>query len=391
MWHFLRGYVILQIEGFSIAWLLRRMSQNGVRVHRAVRIDPTCVRLEIDAKRFFALHRLHRGLPVRIRILEKRGLPFVRRKLMARPVLWLGTLLLGAGLVWASQRIWTIRVEGNERIETATLFEALREHGLSVGRRPMSAVLITAANDLSASIPEAAWIGLDREGVVLTVQIVENVPETAKRSQTIPSDVIAAADGVILNLLVTHGQARVAVGDKVRAGDVLISGTVVYKDTSYETWADGVVTAAVVYRAECEAQESVTECVESGAEATLRAVRFGPYTVFGGRSPFEQYRVANKRTVAVSDRLPVEMDVFTVHELVERTRILDPEEAEQLALIDAREQALSLLPRDAAVLHQYGILIQNNNKTVAVVTVIAEQTIGRTEERPHGGKHGESD
>ena len=116
MWHFLRGYVILQIEGLSIARLMRRMVENGVRIRGAERTSPTSVRLTIDAKRFFDLRRIAKGLHVRIRILDKRGLPFAARKLLARPVLWIGTLLLAAGICFASSRIWFIRIEGTASI-----------------------------------------------------------------------------------------------------------------------------------------------------------------------------------------------------------------------------------------------------------------------------------
>ena len=390
MWHFLRGYVILQIEGLSIARLMRRMVENGVRIRGAERTSPTSVRLTIDAKRFFDLRRIAKGLHVRIRILDKRGLPFAARKLLARPVLWIGTLLLAAGICFASSRIWFIRIEGTDRVADEEVTERLKAHGLYPGARPKGPILITAANDLSVELKDAAWVGLDREGVTLTVRVVEALPESQKRSLLVPSDVIAVKDGVLTDLLVTHGQARVAIDDTVRAGDVLISGTVVRQDASYETWADGRITAAVPYRAECETVGSVTETVESGRTETIRAVRLGSWVIGVGRSGFERYRVRTVRSVGVSDRLPVWLDEITVGELVQRERTLHEEEAEQLAAADALEAARAQVPKNAAILHQYSVIKTVRGKTTAAATVIAEESIGRTEERPHGGKHGES-
>ena len=390
MWHFLRGYVILQIEGFSIARLLKRMSENGIRVRRVKRNGPTSVRMEIDARRFFDLRRIKKGLPVRVRILEKHGMPFVLKKLRARPVLLIGTLLIGAGLMWASGCIWMIRIEGTDRIDPDALRGELKAHGLFVGARPKGPVLITAANDLSASIRDAAWIGLDREGVTLRVQVVESLQESPKRMQTVPSDVIAQCDGVVVKLVVTHGQAKVKVGDTVKAGDVLISGTVFWQDASYETWADGTVLAAVAYETSCEAPDSITERVESGRTETLRVIRFGSQAVFAETPAFESYRVTDMRAAAVSDRLPIRLEFYTIGEIVERTRTPDERESEQLALTEAREQARALVPLDAAILNQYSVLKQQNGRTIAQAWVIAEENIGRTEERPHGGEYGES-
>ena len=390
MWHFLRGYVILQIEGLSVARLLRRMTEHGIKIRRAVRTSPTCVRLEIDAHRFFALKRLRRGLPVRIHIVRRGGLPFVWRKLKKRPVLLFGTLVIGVALCVASDRIFLIRVTGTERIDPTEVRDRLREKGLYVGARLKGPILITAANELSAEIPDAAWVGLDREGIKLTVRVVESLPASEKRTQQI-SDVIAEKDGVILRLTVTHGQARVAVGDPVKAGDVLISGTVVYADASYETWADGEVVAAVTYTAAAEAQDSVKEWIGTDATQTVKTVRLGGWKLFGQTPAFERYRVLETRTTDVSDRLPVTVETVTVGELIERERMLDAEEAEQLAMQRARDAAISSVPQTAAILNQYGVWKQQNGKTIAEVMILAEETIGRTEERPHGGEYGEGD
>ena len=390
MWHFLRGYVILQIEGLSVARFMKRMTEHGIKIRRAVRTSPTCVRMEIDAKRFFALRRLRTGLPVRIRIVKRCGLPFLRKRLTAQPVLLIGTLLIGAGICIASGRILLIRVEGTRRIDPNEVRERLREKGVGVGARLEGPILITAANELSAEIKDAAWVGLDREGVTLTVRVVESLPESPKRTQQ-PSDVVAEKDGVVTKLVVTHGQARVSVGDSVRKGDVLISGTVVRNDASYETWADGTVTAVVSYTAQCETADTIKEWTESGETQTLKTVRLGSWRLFGQQPDFERYRVLNTETIPVSDRLPVTIETVAIGALVERERVPDRQEAEQLALQQARDAATELLPKNAAILHQYGILQQQNGKTIAEVTILTEETIGRTEERPHGGEHGESD
>ena len=369
---------------------MKRMSENGVRIRSVTRTSPTTVRMTIDAKRFFDLRRLKIGLPVRIRILKKCGFPFVLKKLYARPVLWIGTILIAAGLIWASGGVFRIRIEGAERTDVAEVLARLKEHGLYVGARPKGPILITAANDLSVELKEAAWVGIDREGIQLTVRVVENLPASEKRTQTVPSDMIAEKDGVITNMIVTHGQARAAVGDSVKRGDVLISGTVGYKDVSYETWADGVVTAAVAYEAESPLETTVSEWVESGETATVRTVRLGSMQIFGMTPAFERYRVQKVRSIAVNDRIPVFVDEITIGEIVLRERAPDREEAEQRALIAARDAAFGKVPKNAAVLNSYSALKKKNGTIYAVAKVIAEETIGRTEERPHGGKHGES-
>ena len=385
MWHFPFGYVILQIEGISIARFLKRLTENGVRVEELRRVGPLSVRFRMPANRFFELRKWKKGLPLKIRIVGRSGPAFAVKKLLRRPVLWIGTLVLFAALCWASSRIWSIRIEGAERVDPKEIRTLLKEHGLSVGARPKGPVLITAANDLSARIADAAWIGLDREGITLTVKVVESKLASSKKTRAVPSDVIADRDGVVTDISVMRGQANVRVGDKVRAGDVLISGTVSYKEETYETSADGIVKAAVLYEAECPVPETIEEIVETDQTEPVRTLRIGPWTLLLQKPSFERYRLTETRTIPTSDRFPVYVDETIARELILRERALSESEAEELALSRAGTLALEQVPRDAAIMNQYGTVRRKDGALVAVVTVTAEEIIGRTEEEPNDG------
>ena len=82
---------------------------------------------------------------------------------------------------------------------------------------------------------------------------------------------------------------------------------------------------------------------------------------------------------------PTYCDTRIAQEIVFRKRTLDASEAEQLALIEAREAALELVPKDASILNIYGTIRTRNGKQTAVVIVTAEENIGRTEEYPNDG------
>ena len=385
MWQFLNGYVIIQIKGAYVSRLLGRLTASGVRVRNVRKVDAKTVRLTIPVKAFFAIHRLGTGLHLRIRVLSRVGLPFLLRRLRRRPVLWIGIPLLFCGMLILSSRVWIIRIDETKRVDREEILSLLEERGIRPGFRPEGPILITAANDLSAQIKDAAWIGLDREGVMLRVNVIEAIPETSKKTTQVPSDVIAQKDGVVTSVQVMRGQARVKIGDAVKAGDVLISGTVFYKEKGYGTNADGTVKASVCYRSEVELTDTVTESYETDAIETVRVIRIGPWEILRAKPTFEHYRLTDGKTRAIGELLPVLMDTYTAREIGFRERALSEEEAEQNALMLAREQALEQVPRDAAVINIYGTVRTKHGKRFAVVTVTAEETIGRTEEDPHDG------
>lgn len=383
MWKFWLGYVIIQIEGFCAARFLKRITDAGIRTSNARRVNDTTVRLTIPAKRFFMLRKLRKGLPVRVRIVERGGLPFRIQKLLSRPVLWIGTGVLFIAIYLLSTRIWVIRIDESKRIDPDEIRSLLSERGIRPGAAVHGPVLITAANDLSAQIRDAAWIGLDREGVMLRVHIKESLPETTKRAERVPSDIVASKDGVVTSVSVMRGQSAVKAGDRVKKGDVLISGTVVYKDNRYETSADGEIRAAVVYRAEAEVSDCVTESFETGAAETVRIVRFAGVEIVRSKPSFEHYRLIGTSTVSVSGLLPVSFAEYTAYEIGFRSRPLSDEEADRNALVLVRERAYGLVPQDAAIINTYGTVKTEKDRRLAIVIVTAEEIIGKTEEIPH--------
>ena len=385
MWQFGKGYVIIQIEGLSAAAFLRRLTEAGVRVARVQSFGPGTVRCTIAARRFFALHGMRKGLSIRIRIVARGGLPFQLQKLKKRPVLWIGTAALFCVMCALSARVWSIRVEGAVRVDPEEVLALLSEHGIRPGAVLKGPILITAANDLSARIRDAAWIGLDREGVMLRVSVVEALPASPKRTDRVPSDIVAEKDGVVTAVNVMRGQARVSVGDSVKAGDVLISGTIERSGETVLTAADGSVTAAVTYSAEAPLKESVTEAYETDACATVRALYAARWEILRSKPDFEQYRLTEVRSVAIGTLLPLSVETAIAREIAFRERALSEEEAEQYALIEAREQAYAAVPFDAAILNTYGTVVSRGGRRVAVVTVTAEEIIGRTEEAPYDG------
>lgn len=386
MWHFLIGYVILQIEGISVARFLRRLTESGIAIRNLSRDSSgSVVRFAIDRTRFFDLHRLKSGLPVRIRIVKRCGLPFLVQKMRRRPALWIGIIVMLFAITFASDRIWMIRIEGAETVRQETIDTLLKEYGLRTGARPKGAVLIEAANDMSVRIPEAAWIGLDSEGVTLIVKVVEALPESEKTNLCATSDIVATKDGIVTAITVMRGQACVKVGDAVKKGDVLITGTVRWKDTSYQTAAIGTVQAAVRYESVCELPASVTEAVLINETETVRSLCIGTFTILEKKPSYERYRLEESNMLPVSDRFPVYCRIRTVQRIVLRDRELSEQEAEQTALMNARESALDTIPKDAMILNQYGTIRTIRGKKQAAVIITAEETIGRTEDNLNDG------
>ncbi len=386
MWKKYGGYVILKIEGLGLGRFLRRLLFSGIPVFDIRRISETTATLQIYAADFVRLLPIRRRERCRIRILEKRGFAFRMRAVRRRPVLFVG-LPFSVLLVWVlCSRIWLIRIEGTERVPEDEIIALLDEHGLSIGRRPKGNVLILAADDLSARIHDAAWVELDKEGIVLTVTVNESRPMHDAIDWSRPADLVAEKEATVLSIQTKRGKPMVSPGQTVYKGDVLISGHVVYREdrTTYDTRADGIIKASCVYRAEAAFPQTVTEYHDTGEALTVKAVRLCGIPLWRDELQFAEYREekAEETTIALFG-LPIVLERTTVHEIAKTERVLTERERQEQAGLEAVNAAVDGVPHDAAICSIQVTTATRLGEPFAVCTVVTEETIGQTKEYAH--------
>lgn len=85
--------------------------------------------------------------------------------------------------------------------------------------------LNTLESKLRINHPEYAWIGLRKDTSILYIDIdkidVEIVPEVTLKK----GDIISSANGLVDKMIVLRGKSNINLGDVVKKGDLLISGT----------------------------------------------------------------------------------------------------------------------------------------------------------------------
>lgn len=381
MWHFLLGYVILQIEGVYPERLLGLLRQQGVALWDVYRDGEslTCSLLSRDFRR---LHALNRRCRCRIHIKGKRGGVFLVRRLLKRWVLLVGMCLTLLVFCWASRRIWLLDIEGCRQMDGAVLRQALYDQGLFPGARADRLYLMDIGSDIAARYEELSFVSLHVDGIVLRVKVRETLqPPDAPRDLSFPCHVIAAKAGVITAITALRGQAKVQVGDKVQPGQVLISGEVTAYDgsTSYRTHAYGQVQAAVVYQAQVMAPKTQTDWAYSNEEAPFGAICWRDKTLVQTRSPFWEHEQVIESIVPLSPwPLCIQRGVY--REKIQQQRPLSVQEQQQAAMEQAQLQALLQVPRQAKILMLNPYTLEKNGELWGVCTVTAEENIGITKE-----------
>jgi len=219
------GYVKVILWGKYPERFLNVCASRGIKVWNTRRQGER-IEFCIFAKDYKKLRQLRLRCPVNLRAKRKYGLPFITKKYRRRTGLAVGLAIYVVALVMMPKIVWGVNISGNERISEAELRDALRSIGIYSGAKIND---IDAANmrlRLALLLPDVSWAAVNVDGAFVNVEIRE--ADNKQNADTQPCNLVANCDGRITAVYVKQGSATVKVGDGVRKGDMLVSGTEQY-------------------------------------------------------------------------------------------------------------------------------------------------------------------
>lgn len=397
---FLLGYVELRVEGRHLERFVNLAVSNGIYVWDVRRLEGE-LRLRMGLRAFRRLRPVARRARCRIRVLGRRGFPFLLRRVARRRVLWVGAAAAFLLLYVLSAHVWFIQVDGLQEVPERRVLAALDRLGLRPGVAKRGLQLERMADRLPIEVPELAWAGIHIRGTRAVVRVAERTVLLRRQApDEAPADVVAAKDGVITRVLVLMGESVVSEGQTVRRGQVLIRGHL----TPYEgeppqdagklppprrVRARGMVRARVWYDTYAETPLRPEIAARTGAVFTRRLVRVAGKTVVlsgFGKVPFADYQ--REETVVRpaawrKNRFPVELFTLKYYEVVRRVETLTQGEALRRAQAEAKRRLLERIPVTARILRETTQVLQGDGQVVGVrLAIETEEDIGRVRVLP---------
>jgi len=220
-----RGYVRVKAEGGFSDKFLNDLKIHGINAFDVER-SSMGVCLSVFAEDFRLIHAFRRNSSMRLKILEKRGLPFVLYRRKNRTGVLFG-LALGLLIVYYfSGSLLTISVEGVDTLNENKVREVFQKNGVFIGARVDDIDPQTVCDYAVLDLPEYSWVSFSRSGTNGVIKVREAVPVPEVESHIKPRNVIAKYDGQIVKIEPFSGKEEVKVGSAVVKGDLLISGAV---------------------------------------------------------------------------------------------------------------------------------------------------------------------
>lgn len=271
--HYILGYLRFRIYGDFPERLLNILAAKGVSVWDTVKKEDY-IEASILIKDYKQIHSLKGKCRVKTRHIEPIGLFIKLKSYRARVGFATGFALFLVIIKVLSLFIWQIEIVGNNYTDGGKIKEALADEGVFIGAKVSEIDAFNLAEKLILHLPEVAWMAVNIEGSLATVDISE-VNIVPDRSKTEPCNLKARLDGRITGHRVTDGRLEFKIGDVVVAGDLLVSGAIEHANgyTSLKH-AAGEVFAETKHEISHTSKFNQTHTVRTGRAVTKSVVGF---------------------------------------------------------------------------------------------------------------------
>ncbi len=240
---------------------------------------------------------------------DKKGLRFFIRRNKARVGILAGALISALLVAVLSQFVWSVSVVGNTTLENDYILSLFENYGVKVGAKISDLDLKGIAARAVNENQQFSWAAVNRKGAVVVIEVRETTKSPEMYDSSVPTNVVASEDGVVLSVDVLYGTAEIKSGSAVTKGDLLISGIISHSDGS-ETpvHADGHVKALVKRKKTFSPDDFSLYPMTS--ETKTRALFFFGIKIPLGKKVCESYSTEHKAFVESGDVL-LPVGVFT--------------------------------------------------------------------------------
>lgn len=245
---FLFGTVKVHIYGEKTDWLLNRLLHKGLKIWNIRMLPSGALEFDTMVRDFFQLRPLLKETGCRLRLVDKKGFPFLLVRLEKRKWFIAGMLGFIIGLYLLSFVVWQVEVTGTDQLEEETVLQAARQVGIYPFQWKYK---LKDPNDLSVQLlkqlPAVSWVGVQVQGTKVHIKVVEStLPKENKLYN--PRHLVAKNNAVITNIFAEKGRPVVEPNMRVVKGDILISGIIGEGEHREIVAAEGLVQGLVWYR-----------------------------------------------------------------------------------------------------------------------------------------------
>ncbi len=372
--NYILGYLNIEIEGYYIEKFINLCNNKKIALWNLKREKTTILNANIGITDFKEIRKILKKTKCRVKIKNKKGLPFIFNKYKKRKIFLLLLAICIATIIALSNFIWNIEITGTNKINKDEIMQILEETNFKVGTLKSKADTKEAINKIRLERDDVAWVGIDIKGTNAVVEIVEadEKPEIINEEEY--CNLVASRDGIISKVNAANGTPLVKEGDVVKKGDILVAGWLEgkYTGTRY-VHATGSVEARVWYSQKEKVPLKQIEKEYTGETETKYSLNINNFKInlYKRLSNFEKYDTIEeyKKLQLFSDfYLPFGLTKITNKEYNEKEIILQKEDAKNQAVNLAEEKINEQIKDKSKILNKQ-IKVNNTDEYIEVEVV----------------------
>lgn len=338
---YILGYVNIEIEGYFIERFMNICNSQKIFLWNLKRPKTTIMRVNISIRDFKKLKPIIKKTKCRVKILNKKGIPFFFHRYQKRKIFVILFLLVIVAIAVLSNFIWNIEVTGTDRIDSKEIMQILEDNKFKIGRCKIGLNTKEVIDQIRLLREDIAWVGIEINGTNANVKIVEAdlKPEIVQENEH--CNIVATKPGMIVKVSAVNGTPVVKEGDIVTKGSILVAGWLEGKYTGMRyVHANGEVQAKVWYSEKVKVDLKQVKKEYTNNEENKYSVKINNFQINlpKGVSKFKNYDtiVASKKLRLFSNfYLPIEIQTTTYKEYQNREVLHTKEEAKQIAINEA--------------------------------------------------------
>lgn len=363
---YITGFVTVSVTGKQPELFFQQCIERGIFVWNIKKPAENICKGNIRLHDIQMIKKLRRGTSYKIKFTQKKGLPFLVKRILKYKEILYALILSICLIVFLSNILWKVSITGvSEEME-----EKINEQLITYGIRPGSLLFsfdspAIIQQQLLNDLPELLWVGIDQKGTTFLIEGVEKVI-VEKEEIKGPQNLVATKKGVIKSMFVTEGMPNVSVNDYVEQGDILVTGIIGQDETNEEkskdkqkklVAADGIVRAQTWYEISVTIPLTLSREQLTGNQENKYLVRLGrlQLPIWGFKKPnFHQVHEENheNRLKFMKWDLPISIIKSTLSEKVYNNIERTEEEAIKVGIDQAKQDLTLQLGLDARILSE---------------------------------------
>lgn len=230
--NYCKGHIRIRVVGGAYERFLNLCAYNKIQLWDLESTDGS-YEMNISLKDLKKIRPFVRKSRTKVRIVKKYGLPFFLYRNRRRKLTGIG-IIMGCFLLWVMTCfIWNVTLEGNHQLTQDLLLDFLSREQVIQGTPKSKIDCKSLAAKMRLEFDQLVWVSVRIQGTRLCIDVQENTDlELKERVEYDNSDLVSNMDGQVVKIITRSGIPQVSVGDKVHAGDLLVSGEIpIYNDS----------------------------------------------------------------------------------------------------------------------------------------------------------------